>query len=332
MSTKAIWLAVVLVATLLAPLGAGAQGPARVRTVGVLTAGPVAGPLAAPSREAFERGLRELGWVNGQNIRIEYRYAEGRHERLESLAHELVRLSVDVIVARATNSIRAAKKATATIPIVMSATGSDPVQLGFVASLSHPGGNVTGLTLLNQDLEAKHLELLKQIVPRLTRVAILGNSSSRITPKARESLEAAARTLGVELHHVEVQRAEDLDQAFADIAGRYAGGVVVRADPLVLEAHDKRVIGLALKYRLPAIYWLTRYAQGGGLVSYGADLFAVHRRSAYYVDRILRGARPADLPVEEPTAFTLTVNLKTARALGLAIPPSALMRANEVIQ
>jgi putative ABC transport system substrate-binding protein len=326
-----IWSFFLMLALLVTPPAADAEAPARVPTVGVLSAGPAGGALAMPGREAFERGLAELGWVPGRNIRVEYRYAEGKRERLEALARDLVLLGVDVIVARATGTIQAAKQATATIPIVMSAAGFDPIQLGLVASLARPGGNVTGLTLLNQDLQVKHLELLKEAVPRLSRVAVLGNAAAPQLAAWRD-LEAAAQAWGIVLHHVEVRGPDDLDRAFADIVGVRAGGLIVRADPFVLEANDKRVIALALRHRLPAVYWLRTYSQAGGLMSYGADLFDIHRRSAFYVDRILRGARPADLPVEEPTKFSLVVNLKAARALGLSIPASVLARANEILQ
>jgi putative ABC transport system substrate-binding protein len=316
---------------LFVPVAAGAQAPARVPTVGILSAAPAPRPTAEPYREAFERGLKELGWIPGQNIRLEYRYAEGGPERLEGLARDLVRLGVDVIVARATTSIRAATRVTATIPIVMSATGQDPIQSGFIASLARPGGNVTGLTLLNQELRLKQLQLLKEVVPRLSRVAVLG-STLALPEMDRQSLETAAAGLDIQLQHVTVQRAGDLDKVFADMAGTRIGALLVRADPSVLEPNMRRVVALALKHRLPAVYWLRSYPQAGGLMSYGADLIEVHRRSASYVDRLLRGARPADLPVEEPTKLALVVNVKTARAIGLTFPPSILARVDEAIQ
>jgi putative tryptophan/tyrosine transport system substrate-binding protein len=316
----------------LLPVVALAQAPARVPTVGVLSASPGASAHSVRSMEAFERGLKELGWIPGQTIRIEYRHAEGRSERLDELARDLVRARVDLIVARATNSIQAAKRATTSTPIVMSAAGYDPVQLGLVASLARPGGNVTGLTLLTQELPVKQLELLKQLAPGISRVAVLG--SAAVPPPARGSqeLESAARALGIELHHVEVERADDLDEAFAGMVRARAGGLLVRADAAVLEANDRRIVALALRHKLPAVYWLSTYPQIGGLMSYGPDLFEVHRRAASYVDRILRGARPADLPIEEPTKFSLLLNVKTARALGLTFPPSIVARANDVIE
>jgi putative ABC transport system substrate-binding protein len=284
------------------------------------------------ANRAFEDGLKALGWIPGRTVRIEYRYAEGQPQRLDGSAREFVRLGVDVIVARATPSVRAAKRATREIPIVMAGSGHDPVQLGFVASLGRPGGNITGLTLLNQDLPVKQIELLKEAVPRLSRVAVLGSADFPLPPQGLRDLEAAAQALGVQLQHVEVRAAEEIDRAFADMIGTRAGGVLVRSDPFVLEPNAARLIALAHKHRLPAVYWLHTYAHAGGLMSYGADLPEAHRRSAFYVDRILRGARPAELPVEQPSKFTLAVNLKTARALGLTIPPSVLARAGEVIQ
>jgi len=315
---------------LVVPVAVVAQAPARVPTVGILSAAPASGPTTAAYREAFERGLKELSWIPGQNIRLEYRYAEGKPAQLEGLAHDLVRLGVDVIVARATTSIRAAKRVTAMIPIVMSATGQDPIQSGFIASLARPGGNITGLTLLNQELQPKQLQLLKEVVPRLSRVAVLSGTLA-LLEKDRQSLEMAAAGLDLRLQHVTAQRPGDLDKVFADMAGTRIGALLVRADPSVLEPNTPRVVALALKHRLPAVYWLRSYPHAGGLMSYGADLIEVHRR-AFYVDRLLRGARPADLPVEEPTKLALVVNIKTARAIGLTFPPSILARADEAIQ
>jgi ABC-type uncharacterized transport system substrate-binding protein len=331
LSVKHLRFIILVLSILVVPVAAGAQAPARVPTVGILSASTSPGPTPSAYREAFERGLKERGWIPGQNIRLEYRYAEGGPERLEGLARDLVRLGVDVIVARATTSIRAAKRVTATVPIVMSATGQDPIQSGFIASLARPGGNVTGLTLLNQELQPKQLQLLKEVVPRLSRVAVLG-STYALSEKDRQSLEMAAAGLDLQLQHVTLQRAGDLDKVFADVAGTRIGALLVRADPSVLEPNTQRVVALALKHRLPAIYWLRSYPQAGGLMSYGADLIEVHRRSAFYVDRLLRGARPADLPVEEPTKLALVVNVKTARAIGLTFPPSILARADEAIQ
>ena len=322
-----------LAGALAGPLVAeGQQAGTRVPTVGVLHPGLSGIPGTIRSNDAFERGLREAGWIPGQTIRVEYRYAEGRIERLDRLAGDLVSLGVDVIVARATSSILAAKKATTTTPIVMSAAGHDPVELGLVASLARPGGNVTGLTLLNQDLYVKHLEVLKEIVPRLSKVAVLGSQDVSLSPNGRQALEAGARVLGLHLDHIDVGHAEDLGRAFSQLTRVRPGGLLVRADPSVLEPNYKRVLALVETHRLPAIYWLSVYAEAGGLISYGADLIEVHRQSASYVTRLLRSAQPADLPIEEPTRFSLIINLKTAKALGLTIPPSLLVRADQVIE
>jgi putative ABC transport system substrate-binding protein len=322
-----------LAGALAAPLAAEARQATRVPTVGVLSPGfPEPAAMGRRSREGFERGLKEAGWNPGSTIRVEYRFAEGSDLRLDALARDFVGLSVDVIVARSSRAVQAAKKATNTIPIVMSASGLDPVELGLVAGLARPGGNVTGLTLQNQELYVKHLELLHGIVPRLSRVVVLGNPSVRVPPKGLQALEAAAKVLGVQLEHVQVRRAEDLEPAFAGMARNTADGLLVLGDPFVLEVNYKRVVALVEKHRLPAIYWLHIYPEVGGLMSYGADLFEVHRQAAAYVTRLLRGARPGDLPVEEPTKFSLVINLKTARALGLTIPGSLLARADQVIE
>jgi putative tryptophan/tyrosine transport system substrate-binding protein len=325
-------LIILVLGVMITPLAALAQDPARMPTVGVLSAGPSMAAAATLGREALEQGLKELGWVPGQTIRIDYRYADGKQERLDELAQDLVHAGRDVIVARATPSIRAMKRATTMIPIVMSAAGHDPVQLGLVNSLGKPGANITGLTLLNQELPVKQLQLLKEVVPRLSRVAVLGSRAFPLPPKGRQDLDSAAQALGVQIHHVDVPGVADLDQAVTNVARAPASGLLVRSDPFVLEPNTERIIALALKHRLPAVYWLYTYAQAGGLMSYGADLYEIHRRSAYFVDRILKGARPADLPIEEPSKFALIVNLKTARALGLTLPPSILARATEVIQ
>lgn len=317
---------------LVAPIAVVAQPPSRIPVVGVLVPQLATDITAARARQAFEEGLAGLGWVPGQTIRIEYRHAEGKSERLDELARELVRQHADVLVARSLPSIQAARRATTTIPIVMSATGFDPVQLGLVASLARPGGNVTGLTLLIQDLHAKQIELLKAAIPQLSRVAVLGSRSVPMPPQGRDGLDAAARLLGLELRYIDVRTAEELDQAFAEITRGGAGALVVRADPFVLEANARPVVALALKYRLPAVYWLHTFPHVGGLMSYGPDLFSVHRRSAFYVDRLLSGARPAELPVQEPTQLNLVLNLKAARTLGLTIPPSFMARANEIIE
>jgi len=332
------WVRAALIVTMALAFGAFIARPAltqpstRIPTVGVLSPGPFAAPAASKGREALEKGLKERGWVPGQTIRIDYRYAEGKQEQLDLLAKDLVRTGVDVVVARSTPSIRAIKQVTTSIPVVMSAAGHDPVQLGLVQSLAKPGANITGLTLLNQELPVKQLQLLKEVVPRMSRVAALGSRAFPLPPKGRQDLDSAAQALGVQIHHIDVADFADLEQAVTDVARVPGNGLLVRSDPFILEPNTERIIALALKHRLPAVYWLYTYAQAGGLMSYGADLYDVHRRSAYFVDRILKGARPADLPIEEPSKFALVVNIKTARALGLTIPPSIVARANEVIQ
>lgn len=300
--------------------------------VGVLSTIPSKTAQGMQGQEAFEQGLRETGWIHGQTFRFEYRNPEGKMEQLEALARELVRHRVNVIVARGTPAIEAAKKATTTIPIVMSATGGDPVHLGFVASLARPGGNITGLTLLNQDILPKQLQLLKEVVPGLSHVAVLGGKSLPLTPKARRDVEAAAKTLNLKLEFIDLASADQLDGTFARMQRDRIDGLLVRADVVVLEPNREFVASLAGRYRVPAIYWLRAYAEAGGLVSYGTDLLSIHRRSASYVDRILRGAKPADLPVEEPSRLMLVVNVKAAREIGLNVPPSILVRADEILQ
>jgi putative ABC transport system substrate-binding protein len=326
------WLRMLATALLIAPAVATAQQAPRVPVVGVLSTIASTTSQGKLGQEAFEQGLRENGWIPGKTLRIEYRNPEGKLEQLEALARDLVRLRVDVIVARATPAIRAAKKATATISVVMSATGYDPVEEGFVASLARPGGNITGLTLLNQDLLAKQLQLLKEMVPRLSHVGVLGTKYTPLSPMARRNLETAAESLGLKIQLSDVAGVDQLEAAFADMKQARVGGLLVRADPLVLEPNRELVAALARRHALPAMYWLHEYVKAGGLMSYGTDLPSVHRRSAYYVNRILRGTKAADLPVEEPSKFVMAVNLKTARELGLSLPRSILIQANEILQ
>jgi len=285
----------------------------------------------AGQRDPFERGLRELGWTPGSNIVIEQRYADGRPDRLPKLADELVQLKVDLIVAHGILAIRAAREATDTIPIVMAAAG-DPVREGHVQSLARPGGNVTGLTLFAQGrLEPKQLQLLKEAVPGLTRVGVLANRSG--DPEVAEEISAAARTLGLQLQTFEVSAPGEIPEAFRTMTKAGVGALLVRADPLVLDPQSAQSAALALRHRLPAIYpWITIPANYGGLMSYNVSILDLHRRSASYVDRILKGAKPRDLPVEQPTRFELVINLKTAKALGITIPASLLTRADQLIE
>ena len=308
-------------AILAAPLAVGAQQPAKVPRIGILSA-----DAASTREEAFRQGLRDLGYVEGQHVAIESRYADGRFEKLPGLATELVRLNVDVIVASPTEAIRAAQGATKTIPIVMAFSG-DPVGSGIVAQLGHPGGNITGLTTMAAELTAKRLEFLKAIAPTISRVSFLANQA---TPKQFVSeVEAAGRVMGVHVSAVMVQGANELDRTFSAMAKGAVDGLVV---DLVLHEYRRRIADLAIRHRFPAVSGPREFAAAGGLMAYGPDYRDLFRRAATYVDKILKGVKPADLPVEQPTKFELVINLKTAKALGLTIPPSILLRADQVIQ
>jgi ABC-type uncharacterized transport system substrate-binding protein len=313
-----------------APLAAEAPPAAKIPRVRVLR------PSAPPpgdfgQREAFEGGLRDLGWTPGTSILIEYRYAEGQPERLPELAAELMRLSVDVIVASGPTGVRAAQQATRTIPIVMS-TLPDPVAEGFVASLARPGGNTTGVTLDTEELAGKQLELLKEAVPHLSRVAVLRNPASPRWDVVQRQIEAAARALKLEVQDFPVRRPEDLAPTFVAMRQAEMGALLVRRDVLVINRHVAEVVALAAQQQLPPMYSFRQFPDSGGLMSYGAETNDIHRRSATFVDKILKGAKPADLPVEQPMKFQLVINLKTAQALGLTIPPTLLFQADEVIR
>ena len=305
-----------------------AQQSAKIPRVGVLRPGNPP-PADLGQWKAFEGGLRDLGWTPGTDIRIEYRYAEGKPERLSQLAAELVRLPVDVIVASATTGVRAAQQATRTIPIVMS-TLPDPVGSGFVASLARPGGNTTGLTLDSEEMTGKQLELLKEVVPRLSSVAVLGNPISHAA--LPRQTQAAGAALGLKVRNFLVNHARDLGPTFAAMRQARVGAVLVLRDPGVIERNLAGVVALAAQQRLPALYFFRQFPDAGGLMSYGSNVNDIHRRSAAFVDKILKGATPADLPIEQPTKFELFINLKTAQALGLTIPQSLLLRADQVIQ
>jgi putative ABC transport system substrate-binding protein len=307
-----------------------AQQPGKVPRVGVLRPGnPPPGDFG--HREAFEAGLRELSWTPGTNILIEYRYAEGKHERLSELAAQLVRVPVDVIVASAPQGVRAAQLATRTIPIVMS-TLPDPLGQGFVASLARPGGNTTGLTLDSEELAGKQLELLKEALPTLSRVGVLRNRKSPGYDVAKGQIVAASRRLKLDVKDFPVSRPEDLAPAFAAMSQAGVGAILVRRDVLVVEPNRSEVVALAAQRRLPAMYNFRQFPDSGGLMSYGANVNDIHRRSAGFVDKILKGAKPADLPIEQPTKFELVINLRTAKALGFTIPPSLLLRADQLIE
>ena len=288
------------------------------------------------AEEAFRQGLRALGYVEGQNLVLEYRYAEGSAERLPDLAAELVQRKVDVIVAGGTAAIHAAQQATRTIPIVMTAS-FDPVQEGFVASLARPGGNITGLSFLSAELPGKRLELLKETVPQSTRIAVLWNPVGPGYASRQvllDNLTGAAQALGLHLHVVEVRRADEVDAAFAALPQARADALLVMDDALVLSSGrlGERLADLAATSRLPAMYEWREWVVAGGLMAYGPSLQAIYRRAATYVGKILIGAKPADLPVERPVKFELVINLKTAKTLGITIPPLFLFRADEVIQ
>jgi putative ABC transport system substrate-binding protein len=309
---------------------AEAQQPKKVPLIGYLAAGDAASN-SAPS-EAIRLALRERGYIEGQNIATEYRYAEGKLDRLPELAAELVRLRVDIIlVAGGTNTVRAAMNSTKTIPIVMVGAGVDPIVAGVVESLARPGGNVTGITNLTGELGGKRLELLKEAVPKVTRVAMLWDPTSPNNVLELKEVQTAARPLGLTVRSWEVRVADDFDKVFAAISKQRADGLYVPGGALLIN-NRKWVVDFALKSRLPSVYNSREAVDDGGLISYGADLADSYRRVAYYVDRILKGAKPADLPVEQPTKFELVINLKTAKQIGLRIPPEVLARANRLIK
>jgi putative ABC transport system substrate-binding protein len=314
---------------LTAPLAAEAQQAAKLPRIGFLGDSRATGPR----REAFLQGLRDLGYVEGRNLVIEYRYAEGKPERFPALAAELVALKVDVIVAQNTLVALAAKQATRTLPIVFAAA-ADPVTSGLVTSLARPGGNVTGMSALIPELVGKCLEQLKQVVPGVSRVAVLwqpGALGERTEKDILKEAEVAARALGVRPQFVEARAPADFDRAFADMTRARAGALTVWSTPMFVNER-RRLVDLAAKSRLPAVYAQRDFVDAGGLMSYGPNGPDLFRRAATYVDKILKGAKPADLPVEQPTKFELVINLKTAKALGLTIPPPLLARADEVIQ
>jgi len=312
-----------------APLVAKAQQAGKVYRIGYLSAS--SGTSNPRILEAFRQGLRELGWVEGQNIVIEYRWAEGRFDRLPDLAAELVRLKVDVVVASATPAAVAAKNATGTVPIV-AVSLTHPVELGLVASLARPGGNVTGVSYsVGPDIFGKDLELLKEVVPRVRRVAVLSNSDSPARPLTIRNVQDAARSLGLQLQLLEARGPEGFDGAFAAMAKERVGALLVVQDPAFIP-HRARLIDLAQQNRLPSIFTQREDAEAGGLMSYGPSLSDLYRRAGTYVDKILKGAKPGDLPVQQPKTFELIINLKTAKALDLTIPPSLLQRADQVIE
>ncbi|HSE89103.1 MAG TPA: ABC transporter substrate-binding protein [Candidatus Binatia bacterium] len=311
---------------------ASAQQPKKIHRIGYLASDdPAAGSARA---EGIRLALRERGYIEGQNIAIEYRYAEGKADRYPALAAELVGLRVNIIlVAGGAGTVRAAKNATKTIPIVMAGAGADPVKAGLVESLARPGGNVTGITLLARNLGGKQLELLKEAVPKVTRVAVLYDPSIVSTVlDVKEVLPVAARAMKLTIQPWEIRTEGDFDRVFAAMGKQRPDGLYVPAAGPLITANGKRTADLALKSRLPSMYQRSEAVEAGGLMSYGADQAESYRRVAYFVDRILKGAKPADLPVEQPTKFELVINLKTAKQIGITIPQSLLYRADKVIK
>jgi putative ABC transport system substrate-binding protein len=321
-------LVILMLRLLTVPLAVEAQpagrAPARLGFLG--NADP---NLQAPSLDAFRQGLRDLGWIEGQNLRIEYRWAEGQTERHPALAADLVRLQVDVLIVSGSAALRAAQQATRSIPIVSAVLLVDPVRLGLAASLAHPGGNLTGLASQYAEIVTKHVELLAEAVPTLSRIALLKHAGADTTTAGAASV--AANKLGLTVQVLEVSEVGEFEGAFRTARGDGAQALLVLPSP-VFNAHRRVLIALAARYWLPALYEFKAYVQDGGLMSYGPSLPDMYRRAASYVDRILKGAKPGDLPIERPTKFELAINLQTATALGLMIPPSLLFQADEVIR
>ena len=308
------------------PFAARAQQGRRKYVVGRFGAGSAAEPIIDVLTEA----LRELGWVEGENVVFERRYAENQLERLPEMAADLVRLKVDVIVATGTLAPLAAKRATSTIPIVMTGAG-DPLGTGLVDNLARPGGNVTGMSLMVPELGGKRLELLKELLPRLARVAVLWNAANPYSALVFKQVQAAGTILGIEVQSLEVRQPDDFDGAFETVRRQHPDALMTVEDPLTIN-HRNRIADFAAGQQLPSLSGLIEFAAAGGLMSYGANQADLYRRAAGYVDKILKGANPADLPVEQPTKFDLVINLTTAKTLGLTVPPSLLARADEVIE
>ena len=307
---------------------AQAQQPTKIPRIGFLTA--ISAASMSTRMEAFRKGLHELGYVEGKNILIEYRYAEGKLDRLPAFAAELVRLKVDVIVTAGASGTGPAKEATTTIPIVMSQDG-DPVATGVVASLARPGGNITGLATLAPELGGKRLELLKEIVAKLSRVAVFGTSTQANNAQQLSEVELAAKALGVKLQNLDLLGPKDIETAFRAAGKERAGAGLVLAGPVALSQRPQ-FLDLAVKNRLPVIFPQNEFVEDGGLMSYAPNYADLFRRAALYVDKILKGAKPADLPVEQPTKFEFIINLKAAKQIGLTIPPNVLARADRVIR
>jgi putative ABC transport system substrate-binding protein len=307
---------------------AEAQPPAKVRRIGVLT--PRSPSDSALWHQAFQQSLHDRGWVEGKNIAIEYRYAQGKRDRLPDLAADLLRLKVEVVVVVSVYAARAVQQANQAVPIVM-ASAADPVQLGLVASLARPGGNITGLSEITPEMAGKRLELLKEMVPKLFRVAVLWDPGNDASALSWKEIQSPASQLGLDLHSLEARSPKDFDKAFKDAIRTRAGALAVMPAQL-FGANLKRIADLAAKSRLPSIWHLSEFADSGGLAAYGPDRSDQFRRAAYFVDKILKGAKPAELPVEQPMKFEFVINLKTAKQIGLTIPPEVLARANRLIK
>jgi len=316
------------VSLLAAPLAAEAQPPGKVDRIGFL--GNSTAALEANLVGPFREGLRDLGYVEGRNILIEYRWADGKYERFPALIAELAALKVDVIVTAGTPAALAVKKTTPSIPLVMVAVG-DPIGVGLVASLARPGGNVTGLSSIAPELEGKRLELLRDVVPKLSHIAVFWNPDNPFHAGSLKETRAAAQVLGIKVQLLGIRAPEEFPAAFAAILRERPGALLMLADRLFL--HNRaRIVDFEAKHRLPGVYAYRELVEAGGLMSFGPSYAGMHRRAAYYVDKILKGSKPADLPVEQPTKFELMINLKAAKALGLTIPQSLLQRADQVIQ
>jgi putative ABC transport system substrate-binding protein len=304
------------------------QTPSKIHRIGFL--GNSTAALEANLIGPFRAGLRDLGYLEGQNVAIEYRWAEGKYERFPALIGELIAVGVEVIVTAGTPATLAVKKATTSVPVVMIAVG-DPVGTGIVPSLHAPGGNITGLTSISPELDGKRLELLRQVVPGISHIAVLWNSSSPLQVVAERQTRAAAQVLGMKMLSLGVRTREEIEDAFGTILRERPGALLVLADRLFLH-HRQRIMDFAAEHRLPGVHAYRELVEVGGLMSYGPSYAGMHRRAAIYVDRILRGAKPGDLPVERPASFELVVNLKTATALGLTIPLPVIMQATEIIK
>ena len=313
-------------AAIAGPLVARAQQVGKVYRIGILETIPAA--RNAANFDALRKGLRDLGYVEGQNLVIEYRSADGRAERFPDLASELVRLKVDLIVTRGTPAAQAAKNATRTIPVVMATMGGPGA---IVASFAHPGGNITGVTTFSTELTAKRIEILKELVPSLSRVALLHNMGNPAVPPEWEETKTAARSLGLQAELLDVRNEEDLRRAFQVAVQHHVDALVIGADGLT-QAHQQTIVELVARNRLPAVYPAREFVEAGGLIAYAVNYPDLYFRFASFIDKIFKGAKPAELPVEQPTKFELVINLKTAKALGLTIPPTLLARADEVIE